>query len=85
MGKLGERCRECVLIDKHNALREGCARHPLVIEVGCAQARFPQQAHNFDVDVEHQQLFDLSDEMATKLDIEFYQDGRDALLKAMAD
>jgi ATP-dependent Lon protease len=31
------------------------------------------------------QLFDLSDEMATKLDIEFYKDGRDALLKALAD
>ena len=31
------------------------------------------------------QLFDLSDEMATKLDIEFYQDGRDALLKALDD
>lgn len=31
------------------------------------------------------QLFDLSDEMATKLDVEFYQDGRDALLKALAD
>jgi len=31
------------------------------------------------------QLFELSDDMATKLDIEFYQDGRDALLKALAD
>ena len=31
------------------------------------------------------QLFDLSDEMATKLDVEFYQDGRDALLKALAN
>ena len=31
------------------------------------------------------QLFDLSDDMATKLDIEFYQDARDALLKALAD
>jgi ATP-dependent Lon protease len=31
------------------------------------------------------QLFDLSDEMATKLDIEFYQDGRDALLKSLAE
>ena len=31
------------------------------------------------------QLFDLSDDMATKLDIEFYQDGRDALLKALAE
>lgn len=31
------------------------------------------------------QLYDLSDEMATKLDIEFYQDARDALLKALAE
>lgn len=31
------------------------------------------------------QLYDLSDYMATKLDIEFYQDGRDALLKVLAD
>lgn len=31
------------------------------------------------------QLFDLSDDMATKLDIEFYQDGRDALLKALTE
>ena len=28
---------------------------------------------------------DAAYEMATKLDIEFYQDGRDALLKALAD
>ena len=31
------------------------------------------------------QLFDLSDDMATKLDVEYYQDGRDALQKALAD
>lgn len=31
------------------------------------------------------QLFDLSDDMATKLDIQFYLDARDALLKAMAE
>jgi ATP-dependent Lon protease len=31
------------------------------------------------------QLFELSDGITTKLDIEFYQDGRDALLKALAD
>jgi ATP-dependent Lon protease len=31
------------------------------------------------------QLNDLSDELATRLDIEFYQDGRDALLKALVD
>jgi len=29
------------------------------------------------------QLFDLSDEMATRLDIEFYQDAKDALMKAL--
>jgi ATP-dependent Lon protease len=31
------------------------------------------------------QLFDLSDEMATKADIQFYQDARDALLKAVSE
>jgi ATP-dependent Lon protease len=30
-------------------------------------------------------LFDLSDDMATKVDIQFYADARDALLKAMDD
>lgn len=31
------------------------------------------------------QLHDLSDDMATKVDIQFYQDARDALLKALAE
>ena len=31
------------------------------------------------------QLFDLSDDMATRLDIEFYQDSKDALLKSLSD
>lgn len=31
------------------------------------------------------QLYDLSDDMATKIDIQFYQDARDALLKAFAE
>jgi ATP-dependent Lon protease len=31
------------------------------------------------------QLVDLSDEMATKIDIQFYSDAKDALLKAMAE
>jgi ATP-dependent Lon protease len=31
------------------------------------------------------QLFDLSDDMATKVDIQFYSDARDALLKAVSD
>lgn len=31
------------------------------------------------------QLFDLSDDMATRIDIQFYSDARDALLKAMVE
>jgi ATP-dependent Lon protease len=31
------------------------------------------------------QLFDLSDDMATKVDIQYYSDARDALLKAIAE
>ncbi|MFO7760212.1 MAG: magnesium chelatase domain-containing protein, partial [Desulfobia sp.] len=31
------------------------------------------------------QLFDLSDDMATKIDIQFYSDARDALFKAMVE
>ena len=31
------------------------------------------------------QLFDLSDDMATKVDVQFYSDARDALLKAVAE
>ena len=31
------------------------------------------------------QLVDLSDDMATKIDIQFYSDARDVLLKAMAE
>src|SRR5690606_33338865 len=31
------------------------------------------------------QLYDLSDDMATKIDIQFYSDARDALLKALVE
>lgn len=31
------------------------------------------------------QLIDLSDEMATKIDIQFYSEAKDALLNAIAD
>jgi ATP-dependent Lon protease len=31
------------------------------------------------------QLFELSDEMATKIDIQFFSDARDALLKAIGE
>jgi ATP-dependent Lon protease len=31
------------------------------------------------------QLYDLSDDMATKVDVQFYSDARDALLKAVVE
>jgi ATP-dependent Lon protease len=31
------------------------------------------------------QLFDLSDDMATKIDIQFYSDAREVLLKAIVE
>jgi ATP-dependent Lon protease len=31
------------------------------------------------------QLFDLSDDMATKITVQFYADAREALLKALGD
>jgi ATP-dependent Lon protease len=31
------------------------------------------------------QLFELSDEMATRVDVQFFADPREALLKALAD
>ena len=31
------------------------------------------------------QLFDLSDDMATKVDVQFYADARDAMLKALVE
>jgi len=31
------------------------------------------------------QLFELSDDMATKVDVQFYQDARDALIKSIAE
>ena len=31
------------------------------------------------------QLFDLSDDMATKVDVQFYADAKDAMLKALVE
>ena len=49
----------------------------LAVEKGAKSLLMPVAARR--------QLFDLSDDMATKLDIEFYQDARDALMKALAE
>lgn len=49
----------------------------LAIEKGATVLLMPVTARR--------QLYDLSDDMATKIDIQFYQDARDALLKALAE
>jgi ATP-dependent Lon protease len=54
--------------------------------VGLAELAVEKNAKSLLMPVScRRQLFDLSDEMATKLDIEFYQDARDALLKALVE
>ena len=49
----------------------------LAIEKGATQLLLPVSARK--------QLMDLSDEMAAKLNIQFYTDSRDALLKALLE
>lgn len=49
----------------------------LAVEKGASVLLMPVTARR--------QLYDLSDDMATKVDIQFYQDARDALLKAIAE
>ncbi len=49
----------------------------LAVERGAAALLMPVSARK--------QLFDLSDDMATKIDIQFYADSREALLKALLD
>lgn len=57
----------------HNAV----AIAEIAVEKGAASLLMPVACRR--------QLVDLSDDMATKIDIQFYSDARDALLKAMAD
>lgn len=49
----------------------------LAVEKGATALLMPVTARR--------QLYDLSDDMATKVDIQFYQDARDALLKALVE
>jgi ATP-dependent Lon protease len=49
----------------------------LAVEKGAALLLMPVSARK--------QLFDLSDEMATKVDVQFYSDAREALFKALAE
>jgi ATP-dependent Lon protease len=57
----------------HNAV----ALAKLAIEKGAKSLLLPATCRK--------QLFDLFDDMATKLGVEFYQDARDALMKALVD
>ncbi len=49
----------------------------LAVEKGASVLLIPVSARK--------QLFDLSDDMATKVNIQFYNDPRDALLKALEE
>ena len=49
----------------------------LAIEKGAGTLLIPVTARR--------QLYDLSDDMATKIDVQFYQDARDALLKTIVE
>jgi ATP-dependent Lon protease len=64
----------------------GAQLNPCIMPVTLAEMAVEKGAKSLLLPVScRRQLFDLSDEMATKLDIEFYQDARDALLKALAE
>ena len=63
----------------------GGSIEPVHNAVSLAELAVEKQAKSLLMPVTcRRQLNDLSDDMATKLDIEFYQDARDALLKALA-
>lgn len=49
----------------------------LAVEKGVTSLLMPKTARR--------QLYELSDDMATKVDIQFYQDARDGLLKALVE
>jgi len=49
----------------------------LAVEKGAATLLMPVSSRR--------QLYELSDDMATKVDVQFYSDVRDALLKALMD
>ena len=63
--------------DLMDALRDGSTIAEIAVERGAAALLMPVSCRR--------QLFDLSDDMATKIDVQFYSDARDALLKAVAE
>lgn len=64
----------------------GGSIEPIYNVVGIAELAIEKGATALLVPVaSRKQLFDLPDDMATKIDIQFYKDVRDALLKAIEE
>jgi len=64
----------------------GGSIEPIHNPVGIAEIAVEKGATSLLMPVScRRQLFDLSDDMATKVDIQFYSDAKDALLKAIAE
>ena len=68
------------------ALNLGGSIEPLMNAVGVVEAAVEKGADSVLVPVSaRKQLFDLSDDMATRVNVQFYADAPDALLKALLD
>ena len=68
------------------ALNLGGSVEPLANAVGVIEAAVEKGAATVLVPVSaRRQLFDLSDDMATKVNLQFYADAADALLKALLE
>ena len=68
------------------ALNLGGSTDPLYNAVAIAELAVEKGATTLLMPVSaRKQLFNLSDDMATKVDIQFYGDSREALLKALAE
>ena len=68
------------------ALNLGGSVEPLANAVGIVEAAVEKGAATVLVPVSaRRQLFDLSDDMATKINLQFYSDAPDALLKALLE
>lgn len=64
----------------------GGSIEPIHNPVGIAEIAIEKGAIGLLIPVScRRQLFDLSDDMATKIDIHFYSDAKDALLKAIVE
>ena len=68
------------------ALNLGGSVEPLANAVGVVEVAVEKGAETLLIPVSaRRQLFDLSDDMATRLNVQFYSDATDALLKALLD